>query len=67
MRIGNHQLPVHPIWVVCSESHYSTFFASKQGGAKPLTKQLSGDFDLLYFDGCVLFLSCDVMLMLGTW
>ena len=50
---GSHyKLPQFPIWVVCSESHYSTFFAAK-GDATPLTKQLDGQFDLLYYDGCV--------------
>ncbi len=38
--------------VVCSESHYSTLFAAAASN-KPLTKQLEGTFDLLYFDGCV--------------
>ena len=48
---GSHyKLPRFPIWVVCSESHYSTFFAAASD-AKSLTEQLSGSFDLLYFDG----------------
>eukprot|EP00750_Incisomonas_marina_P031778 INCI8300.4.p1 GENE.INCI8300.4~~INCI8300.4.p1 ORF type:complete len:955 (-),score=241.98 INCI8300.4:848-3712(-) len=51
VRAGSHyKLPRFPIWVVCSESHYSTFFAAASD-AKSLTEQLSGSFDLLYFDG----------------
>jgi len=53
VKVGEHyKLPRFPIWVVCSESHYSVFFAAS-GDATPLSSQLSDEFDLLYFDGCV--------------
>lgn len=46
MEVGQHlKTPQHPLWVVCSESHYSVFF-------RPRTPTKgSGGFDLYYYDG----------------
>ena len=41
--------PCYPIWVVCSESHFSVLFALQR---ELLTNQDKGlEFDLYYYDG----------------
>lgn len=41
--------PRYPIWVVCSESHFSVLFALQR---ELLTNQDKGlEFDLYYYDG----------------
>lgn len=38
--------PKVPIWIVCSESHYSVLFSTDMGVLEPAKK----DFDLIYYD-----------------
>ena len=41
--------PLYPIWVVCSESHFSVLFGLQR---ELLTNQDKGlEFDLYYYDG----------------
>ena len=42
----NLKKPVLPIWVVCSESHYSVLFSTDMGVLSASRK----DFDLIYYD-----------------
>jgi len=39
--------PSYPIWVVCSESHYSVLF----GLDRDIVGTANGQFDLYYYDG----------------
>jgi hypothetical protein len=39
--------PKVPIWLVCSESHYSVIFSTDLS----LAKRKQAQFDLIYFDG----------------
>ncbi|CAM9382493.1 unnamed protein product, partial [Heterosigma akashiwo] len=45
----NYKTPEHPIWVICSESHYSTIFSTDPDFFSKESSQES--FDLHYFDG----------------
>lgn len=46
MVVGTHQkVPVYPIWVVCSESHYTCIF-----GLEREMIDATGTFDLYYYD-----------------
>ncbi|XP_030583406.1 probable ubiquitin carboxyl-terminal hydrolase MINDY-4 isoform X2 [Archocentrus centrarchus] len=49
-KVGGYlKTPQYPIWVVCSESHFSVLFGLQR---ELLTNEDSGpDFDLYYFDG----------------
>ena len=48
LTVGEHlKSPVYPIWVICSESHYSILF----GLERPLSTDLKSPFDLFYYDG----------------
>ncbi|KAK7889478.1 hypothetical protein WMY93_025038 [Mugilogobius chulae] len=49
-KVGNYlKTPRFPIWVVCSESHFSVLFGLQR---ELLTNHLKGqDFDLYYYDG----------------
>ena len=38
--------PTLPIWVICSESHYSVIFSTDLG----ITKKKQNVFDLIYYD-----------------
>ncbi|KAG7283608.1 hypothetical protein CRUP_020381 [Coryphaenoides rupestris] len=49
-KVGSHlKTPLFPIWVVCSESHFSTLF----GLQRELVSSQHGcrEFDLYYYDG----------------
>jgi len=51
MEVGTHlKSPMFPIWVICSESHYSVLFSDD----KDVVKQEDFAFDLIYYDplGC---------------
>ncbi|KAM9832014.1 putative ubiquitin carboxyl-terminal hydrolase MINDY-4 [Neosynchiropus ocellatus] len=50
-KVGDYlKTPLYPIWVVCSESHFSVLFGLQR---ELLTNQDSGvpEFDLYYYDG----------------
>ncbi|KAJ3599332.1 hypothetical protein NHX12_033295 [Muraenolepis orangiensis] len=49
-KVGSHlKTPLFPIWVVCSESHFSTLFGLQR---ELVTNQHSSqEFDLYYYDG----------------
>jgi len=42
--------PVLPIWIVCSESHYSILFSTNISLASQQTSSQSRPFDLVYYD-----------------
>lgn len=47
-QVGTHlKTPLYPIWVVCSESHFSVLF----GLQRELLTNQDKDFDLYYYDG----------------
>eukprot|EP00750_Incisomonas_marina_P017357 INCI20272.1.p1 GENE.INCI20272.1~~INCI20272.1.p1 ORF type:complete len:585 (-),score=95.94 INCI20272.1:81-1835(-) len=43
---NNFKIPEHPIWVICSESHYSCFFSTQN----KCLKDPSEPFDLFFYD-----------------
>ena len=43
----NYKEPQFPVWVICSESHYSVLFAVEASSADVSSKQC---FDLWYYD-----------------
>ena len=45
----NYKTPKCPIWVVCSESHFTTLFSIDEGLLRD--KKLQRRFDLYYYDG----------------
>jgi len=45
----NYKIPKYPIWVVCSESHFSTLFSIEE--RLLLDRKLQRRFDLYYYDG----------------
>ncbi|KAL1023122.1 hypothetical protein UPYG_G00036660 [Umbra pygmaea] len=45
---SNLKTPTFPIWVVCSESHFSVLFGLQK---ELLSDQPVGEFDLYYYDG----------------
>jgi hypothetical protein len=47
MKVGaNLKCPKLPIWIICSESHYSILFSTELNLAKGLTTT----FDVVYYD-----------------
>ena len=49
--VGQHmKKPVLPIWIVCSESHYSILFSTNIGMASSNLTVNSQPFDLIYYD-----------------
>ena len=46
---GNLKTPLYPIWVICSESHYSILFC--EDATLVATEQGLEQFDLHYYDG----------------
>lgn len=50
IKVGaNLKTPTYPIWVVCSESHFTVLFSLKR---ELLTSEDKGlEFDLYYYDG----------------
>jgi len=46
----NLKTPVLPIWIVCSESHYSILFSTNIGLASTQITPNSRPFDLIYYD-----------------
>lgn len=46
---SNLKSPELPIWVVCSESHFTVLFAA--GTAASDTAAIQPPFDLLFYDG----------------
>lgn len=47
LEVGNfYKNPRFPVWVICSESHYTTLFAADQRAV-----QGAAPFDLFYYDG----------------
>lgn len=49
-KVGSHlKSPEFPMWVVCSESHYSVVFARDRQIARDDTPQ--DQFDVYYYDG----------------
>ena len=49
LEVGTHlKVPVHPIWVVCSESHYSTLFSSDVSHTK--VDESVRKLDIYYYD-----------------
>ncbi len=50
-RVGeNLKTPRSPVWVVCSESHFSVLFSPEEG-AEGAGRAARGSIDLVYFDG----------------
>ncbi len=50
-RVGEHlKTPRWPVWVVCSESHFSVLF-SMEAGVEAASRADRGPIDLVYFDG----------------
>jgi len=50
MHVGeNLKEPIHPIWVICSESHFSVLFGTNPSSVKRVSQQ-GGTMDLLYYD-----------------
>lgn len=51
--VGAHlKTPTAPVWVVCSESHYSVLFLPPHAVIDSRSGEVSGDsFDLHYYDG----------------
>ena len=46
-QVGNsYKYPNTPIWIICSESHYSVLFSTDIN----LTKKKQSVFDLIYWD-----------------
>lgn len=49
--VGEHfKKPILPIWIVCSESHYSILFSTNIGLASQQITPASRPFDLIYYD-----------------
>ena len=49
MEVGKHlKAPAFPIWVVCSESHFSVLFSLDKNSLSPSSRQ---PFDTYYYDG----------------
>ncbi|XP_062412893.1 probable ubiquitin carboxyl-terminal hydrolase MINDY-4 [Sardina pilchardus] len=49
-KVGDYlKYPRHPIWVVCSESHFSVLFALNKNLTSDLVERMT--FDLYYYDG----------------
>ncbi|XP_076133706.1 putative ubiquitin carboxyl-terminal hydrolase MINDY-4 isoform X2 [Alosa pseudoharengus] len=49
-KVGDYlKHPRHPIWVVCSESHFSVLFALNKNLTSDLVEKMT--FDLYYYDG----------------
>ena len=46
----NYKKPVLPIWIVCSESHYSILFSANFSLASQHITANSRPFDLIYYD-----------------
>ena len=46
----NLKTPILPIWIVCSESHYSILFSTNIGLASTQITPNSRPFDLIYYD-----------------
>ncbi len=46
----NLKKPVLPIWIVCSESHYSVMFSTDIALVNKVVSQNSRPFDLIYYD-----------------
>ena len=46
----NYKKPILPIWIVCSESHYSILFSTNIGMATQTITANSRAFDLIYYD-----------------
>jgi len=46
----NFKKPVLPIWIVCSESHYSILFSANIGLATKSVAPNGRPFDLIYYD-----------------
>ena len=47
----NMKLPIYPIWVLCSESHYSVLFSSNQNEVNdPCLRKGGHKVDLYYYD-----------------
>lgn len=50
LKVGSHlKTPKFPIWVVCSESHFSVLFCPSEDLATDHCKE--EEFDLYYYDG----------------
>ena len=51
-QVGSHlKTPLFPIWVVCSESHFSTLFGLQRELATNQDTRHHREFDLYYYDG----------------
>ena len=46
----NYKKPILPIWIVCSESHYSILFSTNFSLTTTTITQNSRPFDLIYYD-----------------
>ena len=50
LKVGEHlKSPIYPIWVICSESHYTIAFGVTR--QLPVPDTPSASFDLFYYDG----------------
>eukprot|EP00511_Aplanochytrium_stocchinoi_P007478 CAMPEP_0204835334 /NCGR_PEP_ID=MMETSP1346-20131115/22290_1 /ASSEMBLY_ACC=CAM_ASM_000771 /TAXON_ID=215587 /ORGANISM="Aplanochytrium stocchinoi, Strain GSBS06" /LENGTH=182 /DNA_ID=CAMNT_0051969237 /DNA_START=63 /DNA_END=611 /DNA_ORIENTATION=+ len=51
MQVGNHyKTPTYPIWVICSESHYSILFSTEEMLVEGTEQKKPETFDLFYYD-----------------